>query len=289
MKRKKDIMCLLICSLLVSSCSAVIAKSKVEKKELITKKLTIGTPRTEVEEVIGKCYKSEGKAIYFHRVCVPKARKQDVPLNVLMAISTLGIWEIISTPIEAASGWCEEDEIVLMYDKNDRISAIFKEKQYEILSAQYSSLMRQVEALQKNKNYVLLNYEDNYGWSFIDKGNIDYNFKSIFIKIYVKRVLALKEVNYYLSQLKLKSLPVIHYSTFLYDLGNNQYKEISINLYDEKGEVLYQSPDRDWHEMYPDTYSSAIGRLLSNYCEYQELKKYEEKERPFIGDQLRHM
>jgi len=96
----------------------------------------------------------------------------------------------------------------------------------------------------------------------------------------------LKDCLDYKSKFELDSTFLIEYSTFIVDIGNNQFKQMSVNVYNDKGGVVKMLPDTDWHEMYPDTYSYIVGNLFYAYCN-NEFKEYKEKEKPQMKDFLR--
>jgi hypothetical protein len=274
----------ILLGLFLSGCSALIEHSRQERRELIYKKLTVGTPKSEINAIIGEPTKKDRESIGFYTLCIPRDRKGDAGLLAILGIGTLGLSEIIATPVAAVTPDCEKENIVLVFDKNEKVSAIYKEDTYKELESQFEILLKEVDNLKANENYMLLYYIPKTGWFFIDKSHIDCRFKEKLIKGYVKRVPSLKDANEYKKSFELKSMPVTLYSTFIFNSEDNQYKEISTFLYNEEGDVLYSLPDTDWREMYPDTYSSIMGSLLSNYCKFNELKEFKEKEKPILKD-----
>ena len=268
----------------IQSCSVAISHHKHNERKEVYSKLTIGTPRAEIMKTLGDPDKRDGEYIDLFSVCIPE--ESAAGFHIAMDMLTLGFWELAATPIEALKD-CDKEEIVLVYDENNRIAVILSKSEYEEAKEVYSKLLKKVQEFSSYSDLALVSYNAKSGWSFADKNHIKCNFQNKYVKLYTKRVLPLYEALEYKSNLRSETTPLYTYSTFLIDTSNDQFKITSCNLYDEEGGVLTTIPNTDWFEMYPNTHIRAIADLAAYYCLDEKFKEYEEKEKPPLRDFFR--
>ena len=124
---------LLLCGMmLIQGCSAMMASKKKTRKDLSV--IKVGGDRDEIVQVLGAPYMSSRlddggvKDIYkiVENAGTEETRTFAIVGHTAMDVVTLGLWEIIGTPLEIATQ--EEDTIFIMYYGADN-----KLKSYEAI------------------------------------------------------------------------------------------------------------------------------------------------------------
>ncbi len=105
------------------SCSVVMATQGTKKKDLSV--LKEGTPRSIVVAELGAPESTEGN-VDVYTYC--KGDESSIGRAVghgVMDVLTLGLWEVVGTPIEAAASSDKECyRIEVVYDENDKLKEI---------------------------------------------------------------------------------------------------------------------------------------------------------------------
>ena len=130
MKRQFNVICVLILSFTLSGCGAVMAgKRSVSRGDASV--LVVGKTREVVEAELGApdmvCKMEDGKTKVVYRMD-PAAhsgggRNAAVAGHVVADILTLGLWEVVATPVELAA----QDEIHnfnVVYNSNNIIESV---------------------------------------------------------------------------------------------------------------------------------------------------------------------
>ena len=122
MKNTLKTICFLLLLPLISGCAVGMALSG--KPDTDVSALRIGQPRDEVIMIIGQPIKTMSTET--GRMDVFKCQRGNAPSggraigHAVMDWLTLGVWEIIGTPVEAMSG--ETFYLTVNYDKEDKVT-----------------------------------------------------------------------------------------------------------------------------------------------------------------------
>lgn len=116
---------LIFCTLLIftSACSVVMATKGTKESNLSV--LKEGTPRSIVVAELGPPKTTEENIDIYETCKGDEASTGRAIGHGVMDVLTLGLWEVIGTPIEAAAGSDKECyRIKIVYNENDKIESI---------------------------------------------------------------------------------------------------------------------------------------------------------------------
>jgi hypothetical protein len=125
---RTTILILLCASLLLPGCSAFMAGKKQTKKDLSV--LRIGGNRDDIVAVLGAPYQTQrfedGRVKDTYKIVenAPSEGMKTVEVlgNGVLSIGTLGLWEIVGTPIQIATQQ-EATLFILYYSKDNKLTA----------------------------------------------------------------------------------------------------------------------------------------------------------------------
>jgi outer membrane protein assembly factor BamE (lipoprotein component of BamABCDE complex) len=147
----KQIFFIILGSLVLSSCSVGMAMSGKEEPNLGM--VQVGASRGEIELTLG----TPGKTVTLengNRMDVYEYQVGNTPSagraagHAVMDLLTLGLWEVIGTPVEAMQG--DKRTLTIIYDRDDRvlsINSILKKKKHK--SADKNNIRRRSFTPQK--------------------------------------------------------------------------------------------------------------------------------------------
>ena len=116
--------CLFGVFLMQTGCSAIMAASGEQDPDLSI--VRVGATRAEVELQLGEPYKvqrlGEREVAYYEFEVGDEPSAGRSMGHAVMFVATLGVWELIFTPVEATRG--DDHKVVISYDGQDRVTAI---------------------------------------------------------------------------------------------------------------------------------------------------------------------
>jgi len=136
---------MLVCMIALEGCSALIARNTAQDPRIIRK----GAQRFDIEKKLGKPEKIErlstGEILVSYSLD-PRGRdeqeaKSAATGHTLLSISTIGLWELVATPMELAK-WAAQNKSVIYYIKYSQNNVVtdfwtkFKEDEQSLQAAQ---------------------------------------------------------------------------------------------------------------------------------------------------------
>jgi outer membrane protein assembly factor BamE (lipoprotein component of BamABCDE complex) len=154
--KKLSMLCLL--SIFITGCSVVMATQQPSKKDLSV--LTKGVPRSQVVAELGTPLTTEVKdgkrtdVFSVRQGYSTGAKAGRAIFHGVADVLTLGLWEVVGTPVEAvASG--SDVKVGVNYDNNDRVADIITYKGKEKIDAAVVPVAEKVDTEKGNEGEKL--------------------------------------------------------------------------------------------------------------------------------------
>ncbi|MFH1241299.1 MAG: hypothetical protein V1689_02950 [Pseudomonadota bacterium] len=279
---KKLLSLILIAILLSQGCSAYIVHKRNEKRNQIDSKLSIGTPRSEILDLLGEPVRKDEELIDLYSVCVP--RYENPEYNLLLDIVFIGFWEIWAVPYELSVPCDYKRELAIIYDKKYNVAAILQTVDYEKVKSIYNILIKTLDKLDSDHQLIYINYNKERGWFYIDKSSIQCNSQKKGMKAIILNVLSLTNAIQYMDSHNLKTIPLLARETVLFDLVNSTYNFSTREIFDDEDKRIETFYNDSWIAIDSDAFMSKLKDLLTYYCLHRKIDKHEIREKPSLWD-----
>ncbi len=250
-----------------SSCSVKAAKDKDIRR---VKSVQIGDSKELVLEKLGKPLTIDNFGNFHYKFCSSKEVEFNTFTHIYMNVLTLGLWEPIGYAAEKMND-CDY-EIVIVFDKEGDVSGAYTIDDYKIILKTVDIINDSLKTVKSSNKYILVYYDDNFGWFFVFKEKIDCAYKGKYIRAYFKLVpstsFAIKVYKKY------QKIPAFVNDIILFDPNENTFLEKSIQYIDKNGILINEEKTYSWTDIYPDTFQQVLIDSLSYYCVNKLLKEY---------------
>ena len=278
---KKAIIITMLFSLIVlQGCSEFLARHKDEKRKAIYTKLVIGTPRSEIIEIIGEPKNNEGEFIETYELCMPTNYERG--FNIVVDVASLFLWEIIATPYELTTPCEWRSDIVVIYDDEHKVLAYMSKEYYDEVKAVHNALIQKMNELEADPNMVFLGYIDGAGWIYVDKTRVFCVLQKNFVKVDAETVLSLDRALQYRFILDSRSIPVVAQETVQLDMKKRKIKELSSSLVNQRGRNLGPTTEEDWADLFARDRREEFLTAFTRFCNTNVLESKERVAGPSI-------
>ena len=278
--KKAVILTMLFSLIVLQGCSEFLARQKDQKRTAVYTKLVIGTPRSEIIEIIGEPKSNEGEFIETYELCMPKEHERG--LNLVVDVATLFLWEIIATPYELTTPCEWKSDIVVIYDDEYKVLAYMGQQYYDEVKAVSNALIQRIKELEADPNMVFLGYVGGAGWIFVDKSRIFCVDTKNFVKVDAETVLSLDRALQYRFILESKTIPVVAKETVKLDMKKREIKEITSGLFNQRGRDLGPTTEEDWADLFARDRREEFLVTFTRFCKTNELESKERVAGPSI-------
>jgi len=279
--KKAVILTMLFSLIVLQGCSEFLARQKEERRSAVYTKLVIGTPRSEIIEIIGEPKEKEDEFIEVYELCMPKGGHER-GLNIVIDVATLFLWEIIATPYELTTPCEWKSDIVIIYDDEHKVLAYMSKAYYEEVKTVNAALIQRIDELEADPNMLFLGYVDGAGWIFVDKTRIFCIPDKNIVRVDAETVLDLHRALQYRFILKSKTVPVIAKETVILDMKKRELGELSSSLYNQRGRDLGPTTEEDWADLFALKKKDDFLNTFSRYCNTKELESVKRVRIPSI-------
>ena len=248
--------------------------------------LEMGLSKDEVRGLLGKPIEIDHMGNEIYKVSVDERRRYEgATAYAILDFATLGIWEIVASKAEEQN----YEKIAVVYDETDRSVGFLSETEYEFCSKVLALISEEWKKTDDESRYILLHFDEDKGWFFIDKYSIRCKFQQKYLKMYLKRIPTIQAVIDQVAQYELEDIPVYELQTVFFDPLNNTYTEKHTNYYNSEGEVLRSINNQeayDWMEMYPDSLAKALYDVIALFCVNKYIEKHKVEKGPSLKDMI---
>ena len=280
--KKAVILTMLFSVIVLQGCSEFLARQKDKQREAVYTKLVIGTPRSEIIEIIGEPKSKQGEFIETYELCMPKEHERG--LNLVVDVATLFLWEVIATPYELTTPCEYKSDIVVIYDDEHKVLAYMSQDYYDEVKAVNNALTQRLKELEEDPNMVFVGFVDGAGWIFVDIPRIFCVDKKNFVKVDAETVLSLGRALQYRFILESKTIPVVDRSTVKLDMKKRRIEELNSSLYNQRGRDLGPTTEEDWADLFALKRRDEFLNTFTRFCNTKELETKERVTEPSIRE-----
>ena len=268
--------------IVLQGCSEFLARQKDKQREAVYTKLVIGTPRSEIIEIIGEPKSKQGEFIETYELCMPKEHERG--LNLVVDVATLFLWEVIATPYELTTPCEWKSDIVVIYDDEHKVLAYMSQQYYDEVKAVNNALMQRLKELEEDPNMAFVGFVGGAGWIFVDKSRIFCVAKRNFVKVDAETVLSLGRALQYRFILESKTIPVVDRSTVKLDMKKRRIEELHSSLFNQRGRDLGPTTEEDWADLFALKRRDEFLNTFTRFCNTKELETKERVTEPSIRE-----
>ncbi len=279
---KAAVFTMLFSLFVLQGCSEFLARQKDQQREAVYTKLVIGTPRSEIIEIIGEPKSKEGEFTEVYTLCMPKEHERG--LNLVVDVATLFLWEVIATPYELTTPCEWKSDIVVVYDDEQKVLAYMSKRYYDEVKAVNDALIRRIGELEADPDMMFLGYVDGAGWIFVDKPMIICVDQENFVKVDAETVLSLGRALQYRFLLESRSIPVAARETVKLDMKKRVIEEINSSLRNERGRDLGPTTEEDWADLFARKRRDEFLNSFARFCKAKELAPAKRVREPSIRE-----
>ena len=281
---KKAIVLIFLFSIIaLLGCSEFLAQQKDKKRSAVYTKLVIGTPRSEIIEIIGEPKKKVEEGIEVYELCMQKGGHER-GLNLVVDVATLFLWEVIATPYELTTPCEWKSDIVIIYDDEQKVLAYMSKTYFDEVRDIKRALIQRIEELEADPNMVFIGFEGGVGWIFVDKSRIFCVDKENFVKVDADTVLSLSRAIQYRFILESRTVPVVDRSTVKLDMKKRVIEEISSDLYNQRDRNLGPATEEDWADLFALKRRYEFLNTFTRFCNTKELESVKRVRVPSIKE-----
>lgn len=245
-----------------------------------------GLSRDEVRKIFGKPLEVDSLGNEIYKVSLAHERSYGrATVHAIFDFATLGLWEIVASGAEDKN----YGKIAVVYDKADRSVGFLSEAEYEFFRKVLALITEEWKKTDDESKYILLHFDEDKGWFFMDKDNARCSFNRKYLKVYLKKIPTIKSVINSMADYELEDIPAYELQTVFFNPVNNTYTEKYKNIYNSQGKLLLSRDNDeiyDWMEIYPDSLAEVLYDVVALLCVNKYLEKRKKGKKPSLKNTI---